>query len=471
MSRLVVASNRLDLPPGNLAPGGVSVSLAAALRQQGGLWFGWSGRVAASAGTVQRLASGGIDYATLDLDTGEYAAYYNGYCNGVLWPLCHGLPGLPGPHEAWRQRYAAVNRRFARGLAAQLRDEDIVWVHDYHLLLLGDALRATGVTQPIGHFLHVPFPALARHPDGAWLLDHLAAYDLLGFQTHDDLAAFHQAARWHWGANAVADDGALLLRDHRVATGVFPLGVDVDGIARTAAVAQASAAPWWTGPPGAKRIIGADRLDPSKGLEPRLEAYATLLAAQPPASTPPDYLQFITPSRSDLPDRAGLRARLEQAAARINAMHARPVGDALHCVHHALPQDALMGVLATADVGLVTPLRDGMNLLAKEFVAAQPATDPGVLVLSRQAGAARELEAALLVDPEDVPGMARALVTALSMPPGERRERHQAMLAALRRHDLAHWRDTFLQQLRAAAAARQHPGLALRPRAPARALP
>ena len=455
MSRLVVASNRLDLPPGNLAPGGVSVSLAATLQHTGGLWFGWSGQVRDDAGAVRCQAGGAVDYAAVDLTPDEYAGFYNGYSNGVLWPLCHGLPALAGPQDAWRRCYEQVNHRYARGLAALLRADDTLWVHDYHLLPLGAALRKCGVTQPIGHFLHVPFPPLPSLHEGAWLLEALLAYDLVGFQTGDDLAAFHRAASWRWGAAAVAADGSVTVGARTVAAGVFPVGVAVDGIQAAATRQRAQATAWWPGEGTGGRIIGADRLDASKGLASRLDAYAGFLALHEAPAPLPHYLQFITPSRGDLPDRQQLRSDLDQAAARINLQHGSAVADPLRCVHRALPHEALMGVLATADVGLVTPLRDGMNLLAKEFVAAQPAAAPGVLVLSRHAGAARELEAALLVDPHDVADMARAIASALSMPLGERRERHQVLLAALRRRDLGHWHATFLQRLHAVAAARR----------------
>ena len=448
MSRLVVVSNRLDLPPGNRAPGGLAVSLAATLRANGGLWFGWSGNVTACSGGLQRQKAGSIDYATVDLSEEEYRDFYHGYCNAVLWPLCHGLPPAVAPDSRWFKAYQEVNARYASLLEPLLEHGDLVWIHDYHLLPLGACLRAKGYRQPLGYFLHVPFPPLQRLAESRPLLDALLAYDLIGFQTSADCAAFREAARWRWGNAAFDDEGTLTVGERRVATGVFPLGVDVDFIqAEAARRARHEAAHWWPRGTSVPRLLGADRLDASKGLSLRLSAYGDFLAARAADSPLPDYLQFITPSRLALAANRRLQADLAATARELDAQHGRGAVPALRCVFRAVDHGELLGLLAAADAALVTPLKDGMNLLAKEYVAAQPAMNPGVLVLSTHAGAAQELEAALLVEPQDTQAMARTIAEALGMPLAERQERHQTMLAALRRNDLANWRQRFLTRL------------------------
>ncbi len=452
MSRLVTVSNRLALPPGDAAPGGLAISLAGALRERGGLWFGWSGLVASSSEAApRRHHAEGVEHAVVDLTPDDYAGFYTGYSNGVLWPLCHGFTTALAEDAELYATYREVNRRYARAVQPLLRADDTVWVHDYHLLPLGLSLRAAGATHPIGHFLHVPFPglpAVQALAAAGELLDALLAYDLLGFQTEQDRAAFHAAARWHWGPAVVLEDGSVRVNGRRTAAGVFPLGVNVEAIAAEAATAHcAGPSRWWPHDAGGARAIGADRLDDSKGLPERLDAYERFLSTAAPRNRQPAFLQVTTPSRAGQPGHAVLRAAVEQSSARINARHADAHGDVIRCLYRALPHGELMGLLADADVGIVTPLRDGMNLLAKEFVAAQPAGSPGALVLSVHAGAARELDAAVQVDPHDIDATALAINTAFCMPLGERRERHQAMLAVLRRRDLHDWQHRFLQCL------------------------
>lgn len=448
MSRLVVVSNRVALPPGQQAPGGLAVTLAATLRATGGLWFGWSGQVTAHAPVMHRHTTGEVDYATVDLSPAEYGDYYQGYCNGVLWPLCHGLPAMTPADEASFGAYRNTNARYAAHLQPLLQPDDLVWVHDYHLLPLGSYLRAMGSRHRIGFFLHVPCPPLETLEQGRELLRSLLAYDLLGFQTKADLQTFATTAASLWGVSALASAGYLLAEGRRVALAVFPVGIDVDAV-RTAAqsLPPAQAAHWWPRGNAAPRLIGADRLDVSKGLPRRFEAYRAYLAARQGDAAVPDYLQLVTPSRSELPAHQLLQASLQEAQQTVNRAYAAAAGPSLRCAFTAVEHDTLMGLLAQADIALVTPYKDGMNLLAKEFVAAQPAANPGVLVLSTHAGAARELEAAILVDPCDVAAMAQAIATAVDMPLDERQARHAALLAALQRQEVLHWHTAFLQRL------------------------
>jgi len=391
---------------------------------------------------------GNIDYATVDLTPAEYRDYYHGFSNSILWPLCHGLPSANAQSAAHYLAYQKTNERYAGLLVPLLEHSDLLWVHDFHLLPLGSHLRLAGCRQRIGFFLHVPFPPLQQHAEGKALLRALLAYDLLGFQTAEDLLVFQAAARWQWGASAVAEDGSLHAEGRRVGTGVFPVGIDVDAVSMAALrLAPTEAAAWWPRGRDVPRLIGADRLDATKGLPLRLEAYQHFLAGQACDAIVPDYLQFVTPSRTDLPAYQSLRESIQVAAITINTLHAEGDNLPLRCAFTAVEHTELMGLLATADVGLITPLKDGMNLLAKEFVAAQPDANPGVMVLSAFDGAARELEAALLVDPRNVHEVAHAITTALNMPPGERQQRQLALLAALKRNERSTWQERFLENL------------------------
>ena len=455
MNRLVMVSNRLDVSPGDRAPGGLAVSLAATLRATGGLWFGWSGQVTPNAQGAQdaqglrQQTLGRVDYALVDLSPEEYLHYYQGFSNGILWPLCHGLPATSCPDASAYRVYQQVNARYAELLGRLLAPTDLVWVHDYHLLPLGTHLRAAGCRHRVGFFLHVPCPAFQELPQGRELLTAMLAYDLIGFQTTEDLVTFQTAARWNWGATAVDAEGSLLVEGRRIALGVFPVGIDVAAVSAAAqGLTPTQAAAWWPGGKTTPRLVGVDRLDVSKGLPLRLNAYRELLAARPGNAALPHYLQFITPSRSDLLANQLLQRDIQSAAAAINSPHEGTGSSPLGCVFEALPQNQLMTLLASADVGLVTPLKDGMNLLAKEFIAAQPSSNPGVLVLSKHAGAARELESALLVEPRDLRAVALAMATAIDMPLIERQERHQALLAALKRHEVSHWHTAFVERLR-----------------------
>lgn len=434
MTRLVVVSNRVDLPPGDAAPGGLAISLAATLCNTHSLWFGWSGEVDSVSDTPRGHRRNGIDYAIVDLSSEDHRDYYLGFCNQVLWPLSHGR--RPDPHtesDAWYRAYRRVNARMAKQIQPLLRRDDVLWIHDYHLLPLGHFLRQAGCLNPMGHFLHVPFPALLDDAVSRELLENLSAYDLLGFQTARDLSAFEAAARRCSSDRTLTGDG--------VATGVFPVGVDVDSLRRAAsATMERSEARWWSAGRSAVRIVGADRLDDSKALPQRLRAYREWLRDFPVGNYP-SYLQFVTPSRLELVAHRELQERLRSEVATANYF------DALTCVFAAVPHTELMGILAKADIGLVTPRHDGMNLLAKEFVAVQPEENPGVLVLSHGAGAAVELEAAVLVQTADERDLLEALRRAINMPLSERRERHQRLLGALRRNELPRWRERFIDRL------------------------
>jgi trehalose 6-phosphate synthase len=445
MSRLVVLSNRLPLGSGGA--GGLQVALQDALAE-GGLWIGNSGKVVAHPSDTLD-AHVGAPYARLsfDLSTSEHATYYLGYANSVLWPLCHARADLLDLKPEYLEGYRAVNARIARLTAARIRPGDRIWVHDYHLLPIAHELQALGIDNPIGFFLHIPFPGpmdFRALPNGVEVARWIAAYHLFGVQTQRDVAACFDVFRHLPGAQILLN-GRLSLHGAQVRVASFPIGIDTDGFARTAAAAEPV--------PGLPRnlVIGVDRLDYSKGLPQRFRAFAHLLEARPDLAGQVELLQIAPPTRDTLAAYQNIRAELEQLAGQINGEHADLTWTPIRFIHRAVARERLAGLYRQARVGLVTPLADGMNLVAKEYVAAQDPEDPGVLVLSRFAGAVAQMSEALIVNPHDAAEVADAIAQALTMPLDERRARHAPMMERLRRQDVAWWRDSFLRHLDSAA--------------------
>ncbi len=430
------------------------------MREHGGLWIGWSGQVAESAApkveVVRRevVRRERLTFATFDLNKSEYEEFYLGFSNGALWPLFHHFLQAFRYSENEYATYLRVNQRFAEHTVPLLRADDLIWVHDYHLMPLASRLRTMGVAQPIGFFLHIPFPGFDafRALAGASRIAGMpAGLRSGGFQTRDDLAAFHAAVAEVCGPQALLADGSVQVGARRVSAQVFPIGVDVTEIQKTAAAAPSTEAyrRIVAGLLGRRLIIGVDRLDYSKGLVERFRAYEKFLATYPENHNDVTFVQIAPLSRTDVHEYEIIRNALEQASGRTNGRFADPDWTPVRYLNKNVPHAALMGYLRAAKVALVTPLRDGMNLVAKEFVAAQDAADPGVLVLSTLAGAARELTTALLVNPYDVTGVAEALQTALWMPLAQRRERYEAMISVIRSHDIHDWNRRFMAALQA----------------------
>jgi len=453
MSRLVAVSNRTPGGGGLSPSGGLVVALSAVMRAQGGLWFGWSGHVQdAVAERAELREEGAVVHARIDLSTDEHTGFYLGYSNRVLWPLCHGFAAACERQAEYHRTYQQVNQRYASALLPLLRADDRIWVQDYHLLPLGRYLRAAGVAGRIGFFLHVPFPdieSLRTLDDATEWVRALQAYDIVGFQTQRDLDAFVRAL--HWACPEVRlEPGGLWRADGGVTEiGVFPIGIDVPAI--TDEVRASRDAPRVVEARALRHrhslLVAAERLVASKGLEHRLRAYQAYLSEATAATPAPLLLQIAVPPRREASLDPPLTASARRWAAQIDAPGGDPAEKRLRWVFESVPHAELMGILRAAHVGLVTPLRDGMNLVAKEFVAAQDPDDPGMLVLSVHAGAARQLEAALQVDPYDTGAVAKALKQALGASQAERRERHQAMLRAIARQDLTDWSRSFLDRL------------------------
>ncbi|WP_298575200.1 alpha,alpha-trehalose-phosphate synthase (UDP-forming) [uncultured Luteimonas sp.] len=456
MSRLVVVSNRVALPGENRA-GGLAVGLEAALGTRGGLWFGWSGKVVREdSGRLHEQEAGDVRYVTMDLNRADHDAYYNGFANRTLWPLLHSRLDLVDYARETRAGYRRVNLLFAEKLAPQLRDDDELWIHDYHLIPLAAMLRERGVRCRIGFFLHVPMPSadlVSALPEHGRLFGTFFAYDLVGFQTARDADRFRTYARIFGGASVDANGTVKLPGGGTVAVGAFPIGIDARRIAQqsAAAVNKAAVRALRDSLSGRKLAIGVDRLDYSKGLPERFRAFGRFIERHPGERGKLTFLQIAPVSRGDVAEYQQLRDQLEGIAGHINGTHAAPDWTPLRYVNRNFPHPTLTGFYRLATVGLVTPLRDGMNLVAKEYVAAQDPDDPGVLVLSMLAGAAAELDAALLVNPYDLDGVADAIARAASMPLAERRERWESMMRPITGYDIHTWCRTFLGRLADAA--------------------
>ena len=462
-SRLVVVSNRVAINEKAMRAGGLAVALLDALKESGGLWFGWSGRVSDSTRvSTERLDRGRLSALTTDLSSEDYEEYYNGFANRTLWPLFHYRSDLTRFDRDDYQGYIRVNQRFAHVLKPLLKANDLIWVHDYHLIAFGEELRRTGARQTMGFFLHIPFPSpevLTALPVHDLLVRALFAYDVLGFQTESDRHCFHEYVRYEAGGHVDAQ-GRAHAWGRQVETAIFPVGIDSAEVARFAVSKEAKAHSSRMARVLRNRlgVVGVDRLDYTMGLPERFRAFARFLETYPENRGRVSFVQLAPPSRADVPEYVDIRHELEGLSGSVNAEYSEFDWTPLRYINRGFSRRALAGIFRLARVGLVTPLRDGMNLVAKEYVAAQSARDPGVLVLSRFAGAARQgADAALIVNPYDIQGVADALHSALGMSLPERKERWRSLVDSVRKHDITEWREGFVRYLQAAQRAdRRH---------------
>ncbi|MES2684392.1 MAG: alpha,alpha-trehalose-phosphate synthase (UDP-forming) [Pseudomonadota bacterium] len=451
MSRLVAVSNRVGPIRGPGRAGGLAVALLEALKSRGGLWFGWSGEVSASGeARVQHEQEGAISTATVDLSQSELDEYYNGFANRCLWPLFHFRTDLTTFDRRHHEGYRRVNRKLANLLTPLLKPDDHIWVHDYHLLPFAEALREHGASQPIGFFLHIPFPMtelLTTLPQHAQLMRGLFSYDLLGFQTEDDLLRFRDYVVRQAGGSVRGDLHTAYGRT--LVAKSYPIGIDARELSKQAAspAVQREVSRMRATLNGRTQIIGVDRLDYTKGLPQRFQSMLRLLEDYPDTQGQVELLQIAPTSRGELEEYTAIRKELETLAGHINGRFAQLDWTPIRYINRAVNRRALTALYRSSRIGLVTPMRDGMNLVAKEYVAAQDPADPGVLVLSQFAGAARQMQAALLVNPYDAVAVSEAIQTARHMPLAERRQRHQELMKNLLSEDISHWREAFLHDL------------------------
>ena len=465
--RLLVVSNRLPVTlrasgrgrwtaaPGS---GGLVTALLPVLRNRGGIWVGWSGTAGPTRPIRGALAaagkSAGCELDAVALSAHEIRDFYHGFANEVVWPLFHDLPPLCNFDPAYWRAYLAVNRKYARAVAARASPGDFVWVHDYHLMAVGEALRALGSSARLGFFLHIPFPSpdvFSKLPWRQPLLRALLRYDLVGFQTVHDRRNFTACLRSFAEDVEVRARGAMVtLRAGRSISraGAFPISIDYNAFMRAAAAPEvaAKARELHRLLPRRRLVLGIDRLDYTKGIALRLRAFQELLERYPSMRGKVSLIQVVVPSREDVPEYARMKTEIEQLVGRINGAFARPGGWVpVWYEYRSLTALDLLAYYRAADIALITPLKDGMNLVAKEYCACSIEEDC-VLILSEFAGAAEQLRGgALLVNPHDVQGVAAAIRTAYAMSAEERTARMRSMRRSIRREDVFHWVESFMR--------------------------
>ena len=432
MARLVIVSNRVPIPKARGASAG---GLAVALRDlltPGTMWFGWSGRLASEPAIEPAIVSArGVTYATIDLTSEAYRGFYVGFSNGVLWPLLHFRLGLMHFRREDYEAYLSVNQSFATSLGTVLQPDDTLWAHDYHLIPLGRMLRQQGFKGPLSFFLHIPFapPSMMEAlPVARELIADLCAFDLVGFQTEEHARDFRDCAQRMLGATVQGEWVRLNGRSMRAFAD--PIGIDAESFRQDAvrAVNDKLVQRVAGSLAGRALAIGVDRMDYSKGLPQRFEALARLLEKHPEHRRRVHFLQICPRSRDEVDEYRKLRAELDRLTGRVNGRFSEFDWTPLRYSTRAAPRTTLAGLYRIGRIGVVTPLRDGMNLVAKEFIAAQDEGDPGVLILSKFAGAAHELTEALIVNPFDPDAIADAMHLALTMPAPERKDRYSALI-------------------------------------------
>ena len=460
---LVVVSNRIaKIRADEPIAGGLASALLPVVQESGAIWVGSSGRVRDASekdsfAEIESFGAGAI--ATVDLPAANYKGYYEGFANSVLWPALHSRPDLIRANQDDYRSYREVNAYMARGLMRFCRPDTTFWVHDYHFLTLGAELRRLHVSRPLGFFLHTPWPtrnAMQSVPHHRELVEAMLAYDLIGFQTEDDRVNFADYLGNELGLDVVnhlvssTQDVSLVASGKGVSRlGVFPIGIDADAFAARAAraVNRHEFSRLHASLQGVRLAIGVDRVDYSKGLENRVRAFDRMLTTQPSLRGEVSMLQIAVPSRKQIAAYGQLNHDLATLVGEVNGRHGEVDWAPVRYVNKGYAQSTLAGFYRIAQVGLVTPLQDGMNLVAKEYVAAQNPADPGVLVLSEFAGAARELDAAVLVNPHDIDGMAQAIARAFSMSLDERCARWTAMIETVRTNSVQVWFANFVAAL------------------------
>lgn len=466
----ILVSNRVVSPKADgPVEGGLASALLQAVRNSGAIWVGT--RIGQSEtnrreplAALEALGSGAT--ARVDIPAERYRRYYEGFANSALWPVLHSRPDLIRVDQDDFAAYCEVNAIMARSLRGFLKPDSMMWIHDYHFLTLGRELRRIGVDCPIGFFLHTPFPRASNFvslPGHRELVRAMLQYDLIGFQTEVDLLNFSTYVERNLGMSV---DGRSFVPETRTTLASFPIGIDAKSFAADAvkAAARPDIARLRASLMGAKLVIGVDRIDYSKGLDNRLRAFDRLLQTAPELKRQVSMLQVALPSRGQISTYCRLQAELAGLVSEINGKHGEIDWTPIRYLNKGFNQSALAGLYRAAHVGLVTPLYDGMNLVAKEYVAAQNPLDPGVLVLSERAGAAQQLDAALLVNPHDTEGMAEAIRTAMTMPLEERQERWRAMMAVIERDNIDAWFSDFMSTLAESERAlpvRQSPEIAM----------
>jgi trehalose 6-phosphate synthase len=440
------------------AQGGLAGALNSALKDRGGVWFGWSGQESAGSdtGNINMQRAEGVTTATIDLPSRDIDEYYNGYANSTLWPLFHYRLDLTEYERETGIGYERVNERFAESVHPLIEEEDLIWVHDYHLLPLGERLRSRGVKNRIGFFLHIPWPPtrlFVSLPFHERLVQTMLDYDLIGFQNNEWLESFLHYCRKELSADVDEASGVITFEGRRTCAKAYPIGIDWDHFQSQGETEQAAAAIERLKNSTRDRtaMIGVDRLDYSKGLPERIDGIGRFLDRHPERVRDLVYIQVAPPSREDVDSYQHIREVLEQKTGQINGARSEVDLVPIRYVNRGYSHAELYGFFRASKIGLVTPLRDGMNLVAKEYVAAQNPDDPGVLILSRFAGAAQQLDCddkgAVMVNPHSPDDLSHAILTALDMPLAERKTRYEAMIGSIREENVQAWTEQFCKDL------------------------
>lgn len=422
-------------------------ALSPIVRERRGEWVGWSGGTGAPPRTAEYE---GVRMRPVSLSAHEITAFYHGFSNRTLWPLFHDAIRPPEFNHSWWRPYVDVNRRFARAAVKAAGSRGMVWVQDYHLMLTPAMVRELAPGLRVGFFLHIPFPPEELFEWLPWrteLLDGLLGADVVGFQTRSAAQNFIRLAKRYCDADGSGDE--LRYRGRRITVSDFPISIDFDWFdersRRPDVIAQARAIRRHVGNER-KLLLAVDRLDYTKGIDHRLSAYELLLERGDVSVDKCLLMQVAAPSREPVREYAEMRTQIDRAVGSINGEFSRPGRVAVHYFRRAIPREDLVAYYLAADVMLVTPLRDGMNLVAKEYVASRSDLG-GALVLSEFAGAASEMRQALLVNPRDTDGMAEAILGAMRMSRSESKLRMGFLRSRVRRHDVHEWAQSFLRIL------------------------
>ena len=453
-SQIVVVANRLPVrrvgDRWEPSPGGLVRALVPILQKRDGAWVGWAG-TDTGPDALEPFEADGIVQVPVPLSDEEIEYFYFGFCNGTLWPLYHDVVSAPEFHRRWWRAYETVNQRYADHVLEALAPDGIAWVQDYQLQLVPQMIRSRRPETTVGFYLHIPFPPIelfARMPWRNEIVQGLLGADVVAFQTRRSAENFIRCARRYGGAHSMGR-GELSVDGRRVRTQRAPIGIDVDefrNLARSPEIQErARDLRSEMGNPD-KVILGVDRLDYTKGIDIRLRAVETLLRWSIDSDVRYEFVQVAVPSREGVPAYQALRENIEGAVGRINGDFARPGWSPIHYLYRSLPLEELVTYYVAADVMLVTPLRDGMNLVAKEYVACRVHND-GVLILSEFAGAAEQLRSALLVNPHDVDQVAATLQQSVEMEPAEIQRRMLSLKRTVKRADVYRWAASCLDPL------------------------
>jgi trehalose 6-phosphate synthase/phosphatase len=464
-TRIIVVSNRLPISidkddTGELqmkaSSGGLVTALTPVVKERQGMWIGWPG-TQETDDVAELLARGnkevGYTLKPVLLTAEEYNKYYLGCSNEILWPLFHDLQSRCNFEPGYWSAYETVNRKFAQVIADNTTASDYIWIQDYHLMLAARELRLLTPDRKIGFFLHTPFPPLDIYTKLPWrqqILKGLLEFDLLGFQTVRDRNNFlHCVSTLHRGLrfDARRQITRIKMQDRAVHVGVFPISIDFNEFAHEAATepVREGAANLRQTMPDCHLMLGVDRLDYSKGIPQKLKAFKNALELFPDMHGKIALVQIIVPSRENIPEYQLLRTEIEQLISEINGHFSQPGWTPIHYMFRSLDRDELISYYCAADIALVTPLKDGMNLVAKEYCAANFSED-AVLILSEFAGAAYQLgRYTLVVNPYDVVGTASAIHQAYLMPNAERKAHMKKLRKSIHRRDIYWWLGRFLK--------------------------